>query len=210
MITGYNELLLVLQQMISGDDANTDAVEASILTRMVQMGEQRLYRDVRSRHNEKAFSGTVTGNLFAIPADFEASSVVHFGGEPLDPVSEEWLLSYNAHRTGGICAYFAQAGSNLTFAPAVADGTALQGRYFCRLPHLTVSNFSANALVNAEPDVFLYASLVEAAPMFEQDKRVQLWEAKYSAILNSLNSGKHRAGYSAGRIKRRPSTKLMG
>ena len=210
MITGYNDLLLAVQQMISGQDANENAIDVAILTRMVQMGEKRVYREVRSRHNEKAFTGTVTGNLFPIPADFEACSTVHFGNEPLLPVSDEWLQAYNDMTQAGQCRYFAEAGANFTFGPAVADGTALQGRYFFRFPNLTASNFSSNALIQQEADVFLYATLCEAAPMFEQDNRVPLWEAKYTAIRDRLNTAKTRAAFSGGRARISNSTRLLG
>jgi hypothetical protein len=210
MITGYDTMLMRLQQLISGDDVNADAVEASVLSAVLQMAEQRIYSEVRSRHNEKAFTGTTAGNLFAMPSDYVACSVVHLGGKPLEPVAEEWAREFNDTHTAGDGLYFAEAGNSLLFAPQLADGTALQGRYFCRFPYLTAANFSSNTLAVNAGDVFLYAGLAEAAPMFNQDARIQLWEAKYEAVKRRLNNEKTRNAATAGRIRIRNSTQLIG
>ncbi|MCU9931113.1 hypothetical protein OFL77_27665, partial [Escherichia coli] len=71
------------------------------------------------------------------------------------------------------------------FGPAVADGTAVQGRYFYRLPELSAATLPTNALFAAAEDLFTYAALCESAPFFEQDARIPLWNAKYESIRDS-------------------------
>lgn len=210
MITTWSQFLNRLSSLIAGDDTGSTSVAVSTLEAVISMGEERLYRELRSRFNEKSFSAlTVTSNAATIPADFEASSIVHFGKKPLDPVSEEFLREYLNGNPTGDARYFAAAGPSFLFGPAVADGTAVQGRYFYRLPALTAATLPTNALFAVANDLFIYAALCESAPFFEQDVRIPIWNAKYESIRDSLNRGTHRAAYSAGRIRVRPSTPVL-
>lgn len=210
MSWNYPGLLNELNRLITGDDALASEIPRSTLEAVLLLGQRKLYRDVRSRHNEKAFpSVTVTGNLAPIPADWEATSTVHFGKDALLPRSEDWVRSYLQGNPTGDCIYFAEAGSSYYFAPAVTDGTALQGRYFHRNDDLTAANIASNALYQAEPDLFLYAALSESGEFFPVGQRLQVWEAKYRSIVDRINNAKDRAAYSGGRIQRTPSARVM-
>jgi|SRR3989338_2659483 len=210
MITTWSQFLGRLSALIAGDDTSTTSVPVSTLEAVISIGEDRLYRELRSRFNEKSFTAvTVTSNAATIPADFEASSIVHFGGQPLEPVSEEFLREYLDGNPTGDARYFAAAGPSFIFGPSVADATAVQGRYFYRLPALSAATLPTNTLFAAANDLFIYAALCESAPFFEQDARIPLWNAKYESIRDSLNRGSHRAAYSAGRMRVRPSVSVL-
>jgi hypothetical protein len=100
-----------LQRLITGDDALATELPKETLDDILLLGQRKLYRDVRSRHNEKAFSGvTVTSNLAPIPADWEATSTVHFGKAALIPKPEDWVREYLQTGATGDCSYFAEAG----------------------------------------------------------------------------------------------------
>lgn len=207
-ITTYSALLSRLFLLIDGEGVTVTPI--STLAAAISMGEQRIYREVRSRFNEVAFSSvTVSNNLAALPSDFESPSTVHFGGKPLDPVSEDWLREYLQSNPTGECRYFAVAGPNLMFGPTVANDTAVQGRYFASLDPLDATTLPTNALFARAEDLFVYAALAESAPFFEQDARIPLWEAKYRSIRDALNNHSHTAAYSVGRMKRRPSTPIL-
>ena len=211
-IASYPQLLTDITRLIDGEDVSITQVAPATLAQVINLAERRVYRDVRCRWNEKPFSGvTVTGNLAAIPADFESLSTVHLGKKALEPVTEEWLREYLNNGASGDARYVAPAGGSLMFGPAVADGTAVQGRYFYRWPDLTQANFSANLLIANEPDVFLFACLVEAVPFFSTGAgQAQAWGEKYESVKERINTQHERMTANAGRIKRRASTSLMG
>lgn len=210
MITTWSQFLGRLSSLIAGDGTDASSVPVSTLEAVISMGERRLYRELRSRFNEKSFAAvTTTSSAATIPSDFEASSVLHFGKGPVEPVSEEFLREYLDSNPTGDVRYFAAAGPSFLFGPAVADGTAVQGRYFYRLPELTAATLPTNALFAVAEDLFIYAALCESAPFFEQDARIPLWNAKYESIRDSLNRGSHRAAYSAGRMRVRPSVSVL-
>lgn len=210
-ITSYAGLLTELTRLIDGEDTSVSDIATNTLAQIVNMGERRIYREVRSRHNERDFDVTVTDNEAGLPEDFEACSIVHFGGYPLRPMSEEALLDYLQSSPSGECAYFAEAGDALTFAPAVSDDTEVQGRYFCRLADLSSTTLPSNELFRFAPDLFIYAALAESGPYFgaEHMSRIPFWEAKYVAIRDRINTNKNRAAFSAGRMTRSNSTRLI-
>lgn len=208
-IATYPQLLVELTRLIDGDDVSASTIAVETLRHIIALGERRLYREARTAQNEKAWGLTVTANAVTLPADFQAASIAHFGKLPLEPVAEEFILDRNRFNQGGDCLYYAKAGNTLVFAPAVANGTALQGRYYASLPALDTATLPGNALFSQAEDLFIYAALTESAPFFEQDNRIQLWNAKYLDILEQVNTNHMRGAYSAGRMRVRPSTRLM-
>lgn len=207
MITTYSGLLTELTRLIDGEDTSASEIPVATLSQIVHQGELRIYREVRTRYNQKNWGVVVASNLAALPSDFIAPAVVHFGQQPLEPVSENQLLDYLAGNPTGNAKFFAVAGGNLQFGPA-ASGTVL-GRYYYKMDDLSDSTLPTNTLFAAAEDLFIYASLAESAPFFGQDARLPMWEAKYTAIKETLNRLYMRSAYSAGRIQRSPSTRLI-
>lgn len=203
-------LFVEITRLLDGEDPTLTDISFATLDRLVNVAQRRIYGDVRSRWNEKAFTTTaVTGNLAPLPDDFEVASIVHLGRRSLIPVDENVIRDYSGS-TGGTERYFAHAGNNFTFWPPIADGTLLQGRYYARLADLTDANIATNALFQNADDLFVYASLVESAPFFGASSNMALWEAKYDSIVNRVNKHNHRAAYSAGRLRIRPSASICG
>lgn len=208
-IATYPEFLEELNRLVMGEEDSYEQIPARTLNRISEMGQRRIYREVKSRHNNPDFAVVVASNRAALPADFQSSDCVHFGKRDLIPKSEAELRDMQQSSRSGDPTYFAEAGSAFTFFPAVADGTVMQGRYFSRLPDLTAANIASNALFQAENDLFLFACLAESAPFFGDDDRIPVWEAKYASIRDRINTEKRNAAFSAGRIRRSPSTNVL-
>ena len=208
----YSEFLVELVRLIDGDESSPTDLPVGTLRQIIELGERRIYSDVRSRYNVKAWSDesvVVTSNLASLPADFESVDIIHFGKWPLKPIPEDVAVERLYGENAGDSIYFAQAGSDLTFFPAAEDATALQGRYFCRLPGLDAATAPTNALFDAERDLFTYAALIEAVPIFKKFNELGIWEGKYRSAVDRVNKRHAMAAYSAGRMQVRPSTRLM-
>ena len=209
MIANYADLLEQLTRLIDGEDTNVSDVSVHTLGQIIALGERRIYREVKSRWNQKAFSVAVSSNLASIPIDWEETSILHFGKKALEPVSEEFLRDFLRYQQTGDARFFASNGASFMFGPPVADTTPVQGTYFARLPDLSPATFAGNQLIAKEPDLFLYGCLSQAAPFFGQDARVPMWEARYVGIRDALNEAAMRAAYSAGRMKMRTSATVL-
>lgn len=211
-IASYSELMTQLGRMVSFEAENPGDASVGVLSTLLGIAESRIYRDVRTSYNMVAFgvSDTVTGNAYTVPTNLKAVDSINFGKLPLEPVAPEYIQQQLQYGNTGDCKYFANQANKLIFAPAVADGTQLQGYYFAKLPALDATTLPANALFNAANDLFLFAVMVEAAPMYGFQDQMDLWNARYQNVVNQLNDEQAMTSYSAGRIKRRASTTLMG
>jgi hypothetical protein len=217
----WTDYLVNLLRLITGDETATNIKDMplSTLRQIIELGEARVYKEVRTRFNEKSFASAIVGgvtaplevtnNLAPIPDDFEACSVLHFGKLPLRPAPEVVVIEANNGGSSGEAAFFAEAGGSFTFYPAVEDGAEVQGRYFCRLPALGPQTTETNALMTAEPDLFIYAALAESGPIFNKFREAPLWDGLYQRVRDRVNKRSGNAAYSAGRMSVQPSTRLM-
>jgi hypothetical protein len=211
-IASYSDLMTQLGRMVTFESENPGDASVGVLSTLLGIAENRIYRDVRTSYNMTAFgvSDTVTGNAYTLPAALKAVDSISFGKLPLEPVAPEFIQQQLQYGNTGDCKYFANQANKLIFAPAVTDGTQLQGYYFARLPALDATTLPTNALFNAANDLFLYAVMVEAAPMYGFQDQMDLWNARYQSVVQALNEEQAMTSYTAGRIKRRASTTLMG
>ena len=215
----YSTFLVDLTRILEGDEVSPTDLPLNTLQQIIGLAERQIYRDVRCRWNQKSFAdaivdGTtmqlvVTDNEAPIPDDLEATDFVHFGKKALLPVAHEWLIEYLQNAGTGDCQYFATTGASFKFGPAVADDTEVQGNYFARLPALTAGTAASNKLFQLENDVFLYACLVEAAPIFKRMADLPGWAAVYGATVDRVNKRTSDAAYSAGRMRIKPSTRVI-
>lgn len=210
-ITSYADLLTHLGRMVTFEAENPGDASVGVLQTLLGIAETRIYREIRTSFNMKAFgvSDTVLNNALALPSDFKAVANLNFGKLPLEPVSPEFLQQYLQARPTGETKYFANIANTLVFGPAQGDGVQAKGYYYCTLPALSDATFASNALFGAASDLFLFAVMVEAAPMYGFQDQLQLWDGKYQMIRDRLNREQAVNAYSAGRMKVRPSTTLM-
>lgn len=208
-ITTLAGFLIEVQRLLDGDDVSTTDITTATLTRNLRVAEKRIYREAKTRFNEKAFSAvTTSGNLATIPTDYKAPSILYFDGNPLEPVSEEWLIRYMEDSPGGSTEYFCEAGTSFRFAPSIADATTLNGRYFYERPALSDATIASNALFQEADDLFIYATLVEAAGYFGLSARMPEWEMKYQQVLQTLNGMAANVAFGAGKLQRKQTRRL--
>lgn len=76
-------------------------------------------------------------------------------------------------------------GGKLTVFPTQA--AVVQMTYYARPPALSDDNPS-NWLLTSRPNIYLYAALLESAPLLQDDGRVQLWKAALDTAINDFQS----------------------
>lgn len=215
----YSAFLVEIMRLMDGDELSPSDLPLNTLQQVVSLAERRIYGDARTRYNQKSFSTAlingavaaveVTNNLAPIPDDFEAISAIHFGKKPLLPQSDEFLREFNLANSSGDCIYFAAVGAEFTFGPAVADGTLLEGSYYCRMPALDATTALTNQLFIQEHDLFMAAAMLEGCPIFKKYAEIPTWEMKYRTIVDRVNKRTENAAYTAGRMRVRPSAKVL-
>jgi hypothetical protein len=170
----------------------------SVISDLITIGEKRIFRKVRCRLMETALSGTITGGVVAVPSDFlelKFANLVTTPAQVLQKATASQIYAKYPLRTSDRRpTHIAREGSNFIFGPYPSSDDVLSGIYYAEP---TVIATSANALFLANPDLYLFAALCEAAPYIKDDPRVQLWEAKFTQILEDIrkeDSGENSSG----------------
>lgn len=168
----------------------------------ILLGEKRIQREVRSPDMETAFSGAIASGVLAVPTDFLGWKLVYVNAarigvlqvKPLDALFQQ----YPARAADSQPKFIARDGANFQFGPFPDSNYTIKGTYYKRLT--TVSS-SWNALATANPDLYLMATLCEAAPYIKDDGRVALWEGKYGAIVEAINAEAKEMEHSFGALR---------
>lgn len=135
----------------------------------ITLAEAKLNRKLRLRAQENTATDTVSATV-ALPTGFVEmkSLTVSAGGEnyPLTYVTPELITS----ETGQPSSY-SIVGDNIVFQNS-STGYAYTLVYYKPFDSLSAG---VNWLITNAPDVYLYATLLEAAPYMKNDKRIETW-----------------------------------
>lgn len=178
----YSQWRVALQQLLSGDDdVSQGYFSVDVLDMLVVMAESRVNRELRASTMLTALSVAVSSNAAALPADCLELKEAYFSGDrPLEIVRLDKLRELIADATSaGTSYYAAQDGDTLVFWPT-ATGTVI-GKYWAKPAALSAG---LHTTFQRYPEVYTYATLVEAAPQLRDDARIPLWEQKYQQALN--------------------------
>ncbi len=80
--------------------------------------------------------------------------------------------------------------------PTGADGFAVDFQYIADVPELSTT-VTTNPLLRRHPDLYLWGSLIQSAPFFQADDRMQMWQTLYTKAVRDVNVEIERAKFSA-------------
>ena len=189
-ITTYQELQTSVANWLSRDDLT------SIIPDLITIGEKRIFREVRCRVMETTLTGTTSSGVIAVPSDYLAIKFAYISGTPVSKLArmsasqlyERWPL-----RTAtGLPVAIAREGANFIFGPFPVLDYTIGGIYYAKP---TVIATSANALFLANPDLYLFSALCEAAPYLKDDQRAVIWEGLFATGLANLILSSEAATY---------------
>lgn len=142
----------------------------SMLPDFITLAEAKLNRRLRLIAQESTDTGSVAASV-ALPDDFaELISLKVTVGANTYPVS--YLPTGKTRGEDGGTYYYTTTGTNLEFEP-VASGATYKLTYYAKFSAL---EDGVNWLITNAPDVYLYASLLEATPYLMDDARIGVWE----------------------------------
>lgn len=180
-ITTYAELQTAVSNWLHRSDLST------YIPDFITLAETRIYREVRTRDMEAAFTGTVTLSGVALPTNYIDLKYAYISGSPvtwLERKSARWIYqNYPNRAQGGTPRVIAREGTSFIFGPA-GTGT-ITGVAYTRLGSLSAT---LHGVFTNNPDLYLWGSLAEAEPFLKNDARVALWKAKYNEIRDQVNN----------------------
>ena len=194
-LNNYSDLKTTVANYLARSDLT------SVIPDFIQLGEQRLRRELRIRQMLKVVTTTTTAgdSTVALPADFLQLRDVHLDGNPTYPV--EYLAPGAFYRNArsaesGVPRQYTILATEFQFAPIPDSTYTIRMLYYAKPDFLSDSNVSNVFLANC-PDALLYASLAEAEPYLMNDARVQLWASLYDRSVTNIQTSDDQGEYSA-------------
>ena len=185
-----------------GDWLNRDDLTA-VIPDFISLAEAQMERRLPTQKMVKRANATIDTPFSALPADFlSAKSLVLTSTAPVQQLvfltEDEIDAKKYTYRTTGQPIYFALVGNQIEVLPAPDTSYTAELTYVATLAKLSDSNTS-NWILERHPDVYLYGSLLQAAPYLRDDERVATWSALYETAVNDIMLQNERAAFSQGR-----------
>jgi hypothetical protein len=175
-ISNYAELKTATANWLARSDLT------SIIPDFITLAEAKLNRILRLRSMENTTTGTV-GEYVALPTGFvEMRSLTATDG------ASTWTLTYVPPDQIGIDdsapIEYSLIGDSIYFKGTSSSYT-YKLTYYKKFDALSGG---VNWLITNAPDVYLYATLLEAAPYIQDDQRIQVWESRLAIAVNDLRT----------------------
>ena len=179
MITDYSTLQTAIANWLARADLT------NIIPELIQMGENRIWRDLRSQWMLNSEDAVLTAGSYTLLGNFIelASVAINTGGvwvalEPLTTVQD--LSSTNNTPYG----YIIRSGA--IYVQGGLGNEEIRVNYWGKYGGGYLSD-SNDGLIAKFPDIYLYAALLEATPYLKNDARIPVWQAAYSRAIQTEN-----------------------
>ena len=172
-ITTYTELQAAIADWLNRVDLEQQIPD------FIALAESTLNRVLRDSRMATTATITLTTGSGPIPTDAVEMLYVQSGSvtsAPLEQITPQQLVMLRRARlrNTGTPRFFAVVGRNMLVAPIPTTGT-LSTTYYQKIPSLSTGS-PTNWLLTEAPHVYLYSSLVHAAPFLKDDARVSLMQ----------------------------------
>ena len=174
----------------------TDLTE--YLDTFIDLAEARHSRDLRLREMENVSTATTTVSgtqSYDLPTGYLEMRYVLYQSDPYNflyfMAPPDFFRAFNAGETSGTPKYYTIVGSKIYLGPKPDAAKVLELGFFQRPTGLSDSN-TTNAVLTDFPDLYLYASLAEAAPFLVQDERLAVWAQLYKEGVKTANESAQR------------------
>lgn len=177
-IIDYSSLQTAVAGYLHRDDLTANIPD------FISLAEARLNRRLRIRAMEQRATGTAASGLIALPTGYRQARSLHIanGGsyKRIDYVTPERAGLYPS---SGSPSAFTVVGSNIELLPAKDVDYRLI--YYKAMGALSGSQ---NWLILNAPDVYLYATLLEASPFLKADGRIPVWQSMLEQAVSDLEA----------------------
>lgn len=161
--------------------------------------------DMNNRLRLRAMLTTATVNATGgtLPSDCLAVKSVSLSGyDDLGFGTPSEAVTHSLAYVGDPADRWSVDGNTLVISPTQTTGTVTL-RYYARIPALSADN-TTNHILTASPGIYLYGSLLQAAPYLLDDARMQTWGSLYTQACDALQGADDAAEF-PGPLVIRPS-----
>jgi hypothetical protein len=203
-LTTYAELKTSIGDWLNRADLT------SVIPDFISLAEAQVERTLRTRQMIVRANASFDAQYGAVPADFlETKSLKLTSTNPQTPLSFLSIDALDAEMTkytaSGKPRFFGIVGGQFRIVPTPDATYTTELTYYAKLSKLSTSN-TTNWLLTSNPDIYLYGSLLQAAPYLQDDARIQTWATLYERALNDSQTADDRSASSGGALLTRAKT----
>lgn len=177
----------------------------AVVPDFIALSEARFNRELRVAQMVKVATATVSDGYFAVPADhlqtisLRLTSPTNYHGK-CEFVSIQRLNELNGNpNLSNTSRYYSIVDGNFRLAPQPGGEVTLELTYYGKIPALSGGN-PTNWLLTKSPDLYLYTSLMQAAPYLKDDERVGLWATAMGQAMEAMQLEAERAQFPEGKL----------
>lgn len=178
----------------------------SAITDFVSLAEAQMERTLRTTQMITRATATINAEYNATPGDFLEARTFKLDTNPVTPLQFETIDSLDSlltqYTSSAKPLFFGVVGSQIRVVPVPDSSYTGELIYYSKLSKLSDTT-TTNWLLTKAPDVYLYGSLLQAAPYLQDDARIQVWSSLYQAGIQELQIADERGATSGGVLKSR-------
>lgn len=196
-----------LKAAVAEELARADLTSA--IPGFIQLAEADMNRQLRVRQMMATATGTSVGDTITLPGDYREMQALYvtFGGAKLSlSAMSPDALATNANYFGGPPVGYVERGDSIVLVNGPGNMEYVI-TYFASIPTLSDS-VQQNWLIQREPGLYLYSSLVHSAPFINDDERIQTWAGIAKAIRDGMKKEDDGARYGPG-SRIRPVNRML-
>jgi len=203
-LTTYTELKASIADWLNRSDLTATIPD------FISLAEAQIERTLRTRQMLTKTTLTIDAEFESTQSDFlETRALKLTSTNPVTPLSFMTMDALDEEATkftaSGRPKFFGVVGTQFRFVPTPDATYTAEIVYFAKLEKLSAS-VATNFLLTSSPDIYLYGSLLQAAPYLQDDARIQTWATLYERGLNDLQVADDRGSTSGGSLLTRAKT----
>lgn len=158
----------------------------------IQLAEARFNRELRTLQQIARKTASVADQYVALPGDWLEARNIQIGTRVLRYVIPEHADTLRDQNVAGDTRFYTIVGTQLELLPTPGGAVTVEMAYYKAVPALS-DQATTNWLLTRAPDLYLFASLIQASALLETDARVPMWETMTQQIIGTLNAEAQRS-----------------
>ena len=195
-ISTYAELKTAVANRLRRSDTS------SYVDDWILLAETDLFRRLRVKDMETAFTGTISSGVVALPTSYIDLKFAYINTTPVVRLRRKTAAfiyeKYPTRASDGKPSFIAREGSNFIFGPYPDSGYTVNGVYYKNIGPVSSS---AHAVFTNNPDCYLYGALTMAVRDLKDDNGIARWTPLYEASILSAQTASDREDYSGGGLE---------
>ena len=198
-ISNYSELQTAVANWLDRDDLSARIPE------FISLAEARFNRLLRLRSMEsKQTASTVSGQRnYNLPASYIQMRNFQLNTSPITTLSYVTPEIYDrlwGGSSGGIPKFYTIVADEISLGPIPGSVITMEMLFYKRFDNLSAST-TTNWLLTYAPDIYLYASMLEAEPFIMNDERVPLWATALEKAITDMQEQDNKDRHSGSALR---------